>query len=345
MKTKNNIAGMALKFTLYITLFLVSLAIYIGAGIIIFGWDWSLFYDLGFWVRSILLATANLSMGITVVSFMYDLLGLKEIEYNELESAIKGAATQLLGYKLTKDILKINWKHKKDAWVSRIEVKLENLVSKLSHKVAEEIELKSEEEYGRKAKRYLKKKAKLEERLTEEWINNYLHYQDIHYEEITQTEVIYGIKVFKPRKSMLDRNILRKAIFAKLGAGLFFGMLSTLGAFIVPTGFLGYTTFYIMLGINLFVMLVNIGFSIFKAYSSHDKRISNAVIRLEILKNHKSGYYDSYEEVPLKKFERVIQKDKLEAQSDEPEGLFNLEETLSSPLYKKPLTEYLNKQV
>lgn len=319
-KQKSNIAGVALKFTLYIVLFLVSLAIYIGAGVIVFGWDWTLLYDLGFWVRSILLATANLIIGITTVSFVFDLLELKETEYNELETAIKGEATQLLGHKLTHDVIKINWHNKRKAWVSLIEVKLENLISRLSHKVAEEIELHKEEDYSRKAKRYLRRKAKYEEQLTEEWINSYLHYQDIDYEEVTQTEIIYGIKVFKPKKSLLDRNILRKALITKLGSGLFFGVLSTLGAFIVPVDYLSYTTFYIMLGINLIALLSNMGFSIFKAYSSHDKRLNNAVIRLELLKNHKSGFYNTYEEVPLKKFERkVYEKKVVEVPVEQPE--------------------------
>lgn len=341
-KDKSNRAGQALKYLVYIFLFLVSLAIYVGAGIIVFGWDWTLLYDLGFWVRSILLSIANLIIGVTVLSFVYDLLELKEKEYNEIETAIKSEAVKLVGHELTKDLAKINWHNKKQAWVSKKEVELQNHISRLKHKTAMEIELNEDPKLlSRKAKKYLRRKEQLEEQLTNEWISLWLHYQNINYEEITQTEVIYGIKVYKSKKSLLDRGILRKAIFGKLGSGLLFGILSTLGAFLVPQGYLGYTTFLIMLGINLMVVLSNIGFSIFKGFNSHGRRLNNSVMRFEILKNHRAGYYKTYEEVPLKKFDRklleeVKEKEDKSLRIDEivnkEEEIIREESSLNSPL-------------
>lgn len=296
------------RFLLYALLMFIAVAIHIGVTFLIFGFDTALFYEASYWINTALIAVANVTMGVSVISTTYDTLELTEPVFLDVEGTIRTAAKDIQGNDFSSDIEKLNWSNKVEAWRAKNDVKLINLERKIPHNVSMEIETLEPDKYSNKTKRYVRKRNQLIYNLSDEFINTKLIYQKVKYPEITTNELLYGLQKPKQKGSMLNRNILSFAVLRKVVLGMSLAAISGIASLITAGLNEEWTTFVVHTVINLLTLGVNVTISYLTGRRLHNDRLSNSVVRYGILKDYKDGHYKSLPKVP----KRFSLSDKIE---------------------------------
>jgi hypothetical protein len=215
----------------------------------------------------------------------YNVLELKEPEYNALNNSIQKHRGKLIGNNFRTYINDIDFSNKKDTWKNKYQAKLENLTRKVRKKVSRQLTELPEDKWSFWAKRYKKKEDRFKRYLADDWINSNLKFRRLKYPEITVSEVINGTMKYKARRSMINRNHLTKQLLGKL-IFVFISMLATaIWSILVFTEFVNPLTIIGMIIFTLAMLLVNILTGYFAGGIAHKLRVISTTERLEIIIN------------------------------------------------------------
>ena len=170
---------------------------------------------------------------------------------------------------------------------------------KVSQSMLDEIKAGPEHQSD-KTKQYLFRKARLEEQLTDEWIEENLRYKKIRYPVITPNEVITGEKKPYNTTKVIDNSVNVFALTRRIGT---LGVMITINALMEALIFTGspFDTATLMLILfQIFMVFVNI-FSGWVAGIDgfRKKRLNSAYIRRDLLVSYAGWRKDKTAKIDL----------------------------------------------
>lgn len=325
------------RITIYIIMYIVLVALTGLLNVVILKeFDWQAFFDIEFWTPIAINNAFYFSAFVITVMLVYDVLEFKDKDYQDMEDDIRKERDRLVADEFKQQIVNRNFIEKKNVWFQYVNVWLSNLQSKLRHKTAFIMRTKPQEMWNKKAIRYERKKATLNEFKTKEWVDNNLIFRKrlgwgklgwlkrLHYPEITVNEIIYGTVSLKPKKSELERHIIRGQIIKKSITTAISITLSVVVSLLQVDKFMSTVSILIALAIMFFTILINVVVGIFAGFKAHKDRVNNATVRLGFVVDYIAG--KRYQDVPVIDYVTVKEKDEVE-KIDQPKKLSDYEFT------------------
>lgn len=292
----------ALKYTIYITLYLILLFISGLLNIVIFQeLDFSLITSVSFWIEVIVDYTLYISVFIITIMMVYDIYGDTEEEYNKLEQDIFSMKDILVSDDFSTDIINRNFIEKKKSWIETLKVAKGNYDRKKTHNIHVEMQTLPQEKWHKKTKKYAKKDEYLTYLLSNEFISEELFYRKyykfspktkfskIKFKEITVNEVIYGSVTLPTYSSLLVRKPLARRILSKLVMIVPSVAFKVVYELLVIDKFKSTADLLKELSFMIVMCLIYALTAIFSAKKAHLDRKSNALTRYGIALEYKSG--------------------------------------------------------
>jgi hypothetical protein len=284
--------------------------------------DWESLMKMSYWTPIAINNVFYFSAFIITVMLVYDILEYKDLNFVSIEKDIHDERDKLVADEFKQHITNYNFMEKKNIWFQFVNVWLGNLQSKLKHKVATQMKTKTKDWWGWRAKRYVYKKERLMEFKRKEWVDNNLLFRKklgwgwlgflkpLHYPEITINEIIYGTTSLKPKKSALERHILRGQIIQKSFATAISIMLSVVSNLMQVDRWLSTISIIIAIAIMLITILINVVMGVIAGFRAHKIRVENATIRLGKVVDYING--KRYPQAPIIDYvpDKVIEKQK-----------------------------------
>lgn len=177
--------------------------------------DWSVIGTVEYWVNTLTTSILYFAAYGTSVGMGVDIGPAIDDAYQKLEKDISDARKQLLTQEFTEFVIELNYENKKEAWIDHWNSKRERLIDKQTFAVAEQIEfLKTDPNMplSRATKKYLKQEALIARYLSPQWIEANLKYRRFKYPKITRNEIINGHDGSNSKSSVLEKNIVGRAI-------------------------------------------------------------------------------------------------------------------------------------
>ncbi len=298
------------RITIYIFMYIVLVALTGLLNVVILKeFDWSAFLDIEFWIPIGINNAFYFAAFVITVGLVYDVLEYKDKDYQEIEQDIRDERDKLVSDEFKQQIINRNFVEKKNVWFQYVNIWLGNLQSKLRHKTAFVMKTKPKELWNRKALNYERKKTTLNDFKTKSWVDSNLifrkklgwgllgWFKKLHYPEITVNEIIYGSVSMKPKKSELERHIIRGQIIKKSVTTAISIMLSVIVSILQVERFMSPISILIALAIMLFTILINVVVGVFAGFKAHKDRVNNATIRLGVVFDFMSG--KRYPDAPI----------------------------------------------
>ena len=271
--------------------------------------NWTAFWDIEFWIPIAVNNAFYFSAFVITVMLVFDVLEYKDKDYQNIEQDIRNERDKLVADDFKQQIVNRNFMEKKNVWLQYVNIWLSNLQSKLKHKTVFDMKTKPLELWSKKALNYDRKKTTLNEYKTKMWVDNNLIFRKrlgwgklgwlkkLHYPEITVNEIIYGTVSMKPKKSELERHIIRGQIIKKIIITVISITLSVVVSLLQVERFMSTVSILIALAIMLFTILINVTVGVFAGFKAHKDRVNNATIRLGFVVDYLQG--KRYAEAPL----------------------------------------------
>lgn len=278
------------KFTIYIAMYVVLIGLTGVLNVVVFKeFDWQSLMNIEFWIPIAVNNTFYFSAFLITVLLVFDVLALKDTKYVDLEDDIYSERDVILSDEFKQHVVNRNFFEKKNVWFQFVNTWIGNLQSKLKHKVSVDLATqKNKDLWKRATKRYIKKRETLNNFKTKAWVEQNLMFRKrlgwgklgflkhLDYPEITVNEILYGSTQFKPRKSELNRHVLRGQILQKsIGTALSI-ILSVVSNLLQVDRWLSTFSLIIALAIMLFSILMNVAVGVFAGFKSHKERVENA---------------------------------------------------------------------
>lgn len=300
----------ALRYTIYITLYLILLFISGLLNIVVFQeLDFSLITSLSFWIEMIVDYTLYISVFIITIMMTYDIYGDTENEYNKIEQDIFEMKDILVTDDFNKDIINRNFIEKKKSWYETLKSAKGNYDRKKTHKIHTEMLTLPKDKWHRKTIKYFRKDEYFNYLLSQDFINNELHYRKkyrfnfktlfkkIKFKEITVNEVIYGTVTLPTYSSLLVRKPLSRRIFSKVVMIIPSVAFKVVYELLVIDKFKSTAELLKELSFMVIMCLIYALTAVFSAKKAHMDRKSNALTRYGIALEFKNG--KRYEPAPI----------------------------------------------
>lgn len=308
---------------IYVTMYIVLVALTGLLNVVILKeFDWSAFWDIEFWIPIAVNNAFYFSAFVITVMLVYDVLEYKDSDYQKIEHDIRGERDKLVTDDFKQQIVNRNFIEKKNVWLQYVNIWLSNLQSRLRHKTVFIMKTKSKELWTKKAHSYERKKATLNDYKTKEWIDNNLIFRKrlgwgflgwikkLYYPEITVNEIIYGTVSMKPKKSELERHIIRGQIIKKIIITAISITLSVVVSLLQVERFMSTVSILIALAIMFFTILINVVVGVMAGFKAHKDRMNNATIRFGFVVDYIQG--KRYPDAPMLEYVEEKVKEKVE---------------------------------
>lgn len=303
-----------IKFTLYIMMYLIILALTGVLNVVIFKeLDWSFLLQASFWTPIIINNSLYFATFVVTVLLVYDILEYRDEDYLKMEMDIMSLRDELVGDSFKQHIINKNFYEKKSVWLQLVNAWITNLQSKLKHKVTLVLKTTTRNNWTKKAIKYEHDKETLNEYKSKKWIDDNLMFRKykgwgflgkirrLHYPEVTVNEVIYGTIKQEEKKSLLERRVVLNQIFTRAFIMILSLTLTIINNLLQVERWVSTVDIFIALAIMFLTMLINVGVGVFGGNRAHKGRLANTSLRLGVVVDYKQG--KRYEQAPIIDYE------------------------------------------
>lgn len=247
-------------------------------------WDPEILTTAEYWISTLTTSFTYVMAFQITVNLAADIMSESNEEFNQLETEIRKFGRTNVHPDFSDFIHSVNWISKRDTWKTMVMNELIEINDKVSQSMLDEIKADDPTKQSTKTREYLYKKARLEEQLTDEWIEANLRYKKIRYPVITPNEVITGEKKPYNTTKVIDNSVGMFALTRRVGMLGVMVVINGLMEALIFTGNPFNVATLMLILFQIFMVFVNI-FSGWVAGIDgfRKKRLNSAYIRRDLL--------------------------------------------------------------
>jgi len=271
----------------YVIYGIVYLAIFIFVGVFNLAfaqWNMAALQSANYWFQTLSTSLTYIVSYQVAVNLSADIYTQTYPQYVSTQEEVEKTVKTSLGPDFRTFITDYNFRSKRSIWETKISNKLTKLQNHTRQRVFDEMRLKPKEEWSTLTNTYLRKKAALEEQLTDEWILKNLPYIKLTYPQISQHEVATGeIKPYNKSK-VIDNNVATYGLLKKVLILLGTIAINAIFTAMILTGSPFTAAVAIQLIFQILIIAINIVSGFFTGVEAFKKKRLNSLYkRREIL--------------------------------------------------------------